>query len=221
MSLPERFEKIKAEIASALQVACRTDSVTLIAVSKVQPVEAILELYKLGQRDFGENYVQELVEKAEYCHAFGIKDIRWHFIGHLQRNKVKQLVPFVSSIQSVDSLRLAEEISKRCKEQRETALPIFLSVNIDDEDSKSGLAAADTASTCKKVSSLEGLELQGLMCIPSPGSSKDAFARLGALELKCRPYTHGKLSMGMSDDFSAAIAEGATHIRVGTSLFKR
>jgi PLP dependent protein len=218
--LADRYAEISARIASALHDSARRDSVVFIAVSKVQSVEAIQTLYNLGQRDFGENYAQELLEKAEHFLVQGVRDIRWHFIGHLQTNKVKQILPFVASIHSVDSLNLAQEISKRWVPlSHGHDLPIFLSVNIDDEDSKDGVRPSEAPAVALEFSKLPGLSLEGLMCIPAPGGSGDAFQRLGHLEIACRPATKGKLSMGMSDDFPLAIAEGATHIRVGTSLF--
>lgn len=218
--LAERYAEISARIASALHDSARRDSVVFIAVSKVQSVDAIKTLYDLGQRNFGENYAQELLEKAEHFLVLGVRDIRWHFIGHLQGNKVKQILPFVASIHSVDSLKLAQEISKRWVPLSQGRnLPIFLSVNIDEEDSKDGVKPSDARAIALEISNLPGLSLEGLMCIPAPGRSDDAFQRLGQLEISCRPATKGKLSMGMSDDFPEAIAEGATHIRVGTSLF--
>jgi pyridoxal phosphate enzyme (YggS family) len=219
-TIAERYREVQNQIRDALKASGRSDSVTLVAVSKVQPIEAIRSLYDLGQRDFGENYVQELVEKAETLSKSGVNDIRWHFIGHLQSNKVKQLLPHVATIQSIDSFKLAQEISKRWKATNASSvLSIFLSVNIDQEESKSGVSVSETREIARQVSELEGIRLEGLMCIPAPGNSRTAFARLKELELACRPYTHGALSMGMSDDFSDAIAAGATLIRVGTSLF--
>jgi pyridoxal phosphate enzyme (YggS family) len=195
--------------------------VTLVAVSKVQPVEAIEAAYHLGQRDFGENYVQELVGKAEELDRRGCVEIRWHFIGHLQTNKVKALIPWVSCIQSVDSLKLAKEVSKRWKASgRVGKIAVFLQVNQDSESSKSGLAEGDVVSVAQEIAVLEGVELLGLMSIPDPsGDSTSAFRRLRELEKSARPATRGMLSMGMSSDFESAIQEGATHVRVGTSLF--
>jgi pyridoxal phosphate enzyme (YggS family) len=198
--------------------------VTLIAVSKTQPVEAIETLYHLGHRDFGENYVQELVEKAEKLREAGCEGIRWHFIGHLQSNKVKALIPIVHAVHSVDSARLAEELAKRWKQAgREGRLPCFVEVNIDHEASKSGVMPEDAAAVAAQVAALPELELEGLMAIPaSVGGAADAlqaFAALHDLEQRCRPHTTGKLSMGMSDDYELAITQGATHVRLGTALF--
>jgi len=228
-----QYAEIQTQIKAALASAKRTDPVTLIAVSKFQTIDAIRALYELGQRDFGENYVQELAEKAQTFLDDEITDIRWHFIGHLQSNKVKQVLPYVSSIQSVDSFKLAQEISKRWRtlhsegaeagEENSKVLPIFLNVNIDEEKSKDGIAPIDTREVCEAISTLPGLKLEGLMCIPAPAPTPLAqaqpFHRLRELEHLCRPFTHGQLSMGMSSDFPIAIQQGATHIRVGTSLF--
>lgn len=211
--LEKRYREIRARVPS---------SVRLIAVSKTQPASAIQELYRLGQRDFGENYVQELVEKAADLEARGCTEIRWHFIGHLQTNKVKALVPIVHAIHSIDSTKLGREISKRA-EAAGRKLECFLEINIDEEESKSGFAPDVAAVAAKELSALPGLSLRGLMCIPAP--RKDAenlrpvFKRMRKIEENCRPYTHGELSMGMSDDFEIAITEGATKVRIGTSIF--
>ncbi len=197
--------------------------VALVAVSKGQTVDAIEGLYRRGHRDFGENYVQELLEKAEALRARGCADIRWHFIGHLQTNKVKQLLPVVHCIQSVDSLKLAAELSKRWVALgKPSPLPVFLQVNQDAEQSKSGVSEADARATADRISRLPGLRLLGLMSIPdpaAPGGTAPAFDRLRELEKSCRPFTAGQLSMGMSADFEQAIRSGSTLVRVGTALF--
>jgi pyridoxal phosphate enzyme (YggS family) len=194
-------------------------TVTLIAVSKTQSADAIEALYRQGQRDFGENYVQELLEKSAELQKRGCADIRWHFIGHLQSNKVKMCLPVTYAIHSIDSIKLAKEISKRASAK----IACFLNVNIDCEETKSGFAPTETAEAAAEISKLPNIDLRGLMCIPAPresaGASKPAFAALRELENTCRPSTHGELSMGMSDDFEIAIAEGATFIRIGTRLF--
>jgi pyridoxal phosphate enzyme (YggS family) len=208
----KRFREISAKIPA---------HVTLVAVSKVQTIEAIEAAYHLGQRDFGENYVQELAQKAEELDRRGCTGIRWHFIGHLQTNKVKALMPWVSCIQSVDSVKLAQEISKRWKASgRGGKLAVFLQVNQDAEASKSGVPESEAVVRAQEIAALEGLELEGLMSIPDPsGDTMSAFRRLRELEKRSRPATRGMLSMGKSSDFEAAIQEGATHVRVGTSFF--
>ncbi len=213
----ELGERYNAVLARA-KAAASGRVFSLIAVSKGQSVDQIEQLYRLGQRDFGENYAQELTEKARELSLRGCTELRWHFIGHLQTNKVKSLIGIVTTVHSVDSLRLAEEISKRASL---APVSIFLEVNIDLEPSKSGLAPLESRATAEAVSRLLGIELQGLMGIPEPGTDQGtrAFEALKVLELECQPYTRGSLSMGMSGDFEQALAAGATHIRVGTSIF--
>ena len=209
------YERVKARIPA---------HVTLIAVSKLQSVAAIRELYELGQRDFGENYVQELRDKAEKLEASGCHGIRWHFIGHLQTNKVRLLIPHVFAVHSLDSIKLARELERCWKSAgRENRLPVFIEVNIDQESSKSGVSPGETAALAQELSDFSALKLEGLMCVPKSGSGEKptagAFSRLKDLELRCRPFSGAKLSMGMSSDFEVAITEGATHVRVGTALF--
>jgi pyridoxal phosphate enzyme (YggS family) len=218
-----RYQNIQTQIA---QAAPAPEKVTLIAVSKTQPADAVEALYRLGHRDFGENYVQELVAKAKELEDRGCTGIRWHFIGHLQTNKVKALLPCLHTIHTVDSEKLARELAKRWKEAaRPGKLPVFIEVNIDQEDSKAGLPPSEAPALAQKLSELPELDLQGLMCIPAvaPGTQETAptaaFTKLRELETQCRPYTQGQLSMGMSADFEAALHEGATHIRLGTILF--
>jgi pyridoxal phosphate enzyme (YggS family) len=198
----------------------------LVAVSKGQSLEKILEAYRAGQRDFGENYVQELLEKEVQLRARGITDLRWHFIGHLQTNKVKQLLPVVSAIHTVGSLRLAREISRRWPASgRSGRLSVFLEVNIDAEESKRGIGPDAVRSEFAAMSELPGLDWRGLMCIPATegGRSGESFRRLAELERTLRPVTAGELSMGMSDDFEVALREGAgaskVWIRIGTGIF--
>jgi PLP dependent protein len=211
------YERTRAAIEAACVGSARP--ATLIAVSKTQPADAIAALHELGHRDFGENYVQELAAKAQELEARGCRGIRWHFIGHLQSNKAKQLVETVAAVHSLESESTARELAKRWRALgRMVALPVFLEVNIDREASKSGVMPEQAPEIARKIDALEGLELRGLMCVPAPGS-QGAFARLRELELRSRPSTRGDLSMGMSGDFAAAIREGATHVRVGTSLF--
>ncbi|OFZ81047.1 MAG: YggS family pyridoxal phosphate enzyme [Bdellovibrionales bacterium RIFOXYD1_FULL_53_11] len=209
-------------IIDRIKAAGGKQTVTLVAVSKLQSADAIEVLYRLGHRDFGENYVQELLSKAQELERRGCKDIRWHFIGHLQSNKARQLVPIAQSVHSVGSLKLASELSKRqLAAGRPNRLPVFIEVNIDREDSKAGATAEETPDLARKIAELDGIELRGLMCIPAFGSTGDgkAFAALKNLAASLHPLTAGDLSMGMTDDFEIAIREGATHVRIGTALF--
>jgi pyridoxal phosphate enzyme (YggS family) len=217
--LADRYRRIAGALPSR---------VTLVAVSKSQPIEAIEALYRLGQRDFGENYVQELLGKAERLRSMDCDGIRWHFIGHLQTNKVKVLLPWIHAIHSVDSERLAAELDKRWRafraDEGTPKLPCFLEVNIDREESKSGVLPEDAVAVATSISTrATGLKLEGLMAIPAPHSDvsemRRAFAKVRELELNCQPHTAGRLSMGMSGDYELAIAEGATHVRIGTALF--
>jgi pyridoxal phosphate enzyme (YggS family) len=196
--------------------------VQLIAVSKKHPLEAIEELYHAGQRDFGENYVQELISKAQGAQALGLKDIRWHFIGHLQRNKVKPLLPWVYRIHSVDSPALVDQLAKRWNEMgRTTPFPVLIEVNLSGEPSKSGVSPsvlADLAGAVRFRSS--ELQLKGLMCIPSSErkEAEQAFQQLANLAASI-DLAQPELSMGMSSDYPEAIRAGATWIRVGTAIF--
>jgi PLP dependent protein len=217
----DRYSNILGRIKSATRVEGRPDLPVLIAVSKTQPVEAIEKLYHLGHRDFGENYAQELLEKAEALHRRGCSEIRWHFIGQLQTNKVKHLLPVIHSIHTVDSERLGNELAKRWGAlSRAEKLPVFVEVNVDQEKTKSGVLVSEVQEFVSDLSRYSELNIQGLMCIPSPDqNAQPKFRLLKELELQCRPMTQGKLSMGMSGDFEIAIQEGATHVRVGTAIF--
>jgi pyridoxal phosphate enzyme (YggS family) len=196
-------------------------SVQLLAVSKMQPVERIQEAIACGQTDFGENYVQELLAKAR---IIGREVAQWHFIGPLQSNKTRTVSETVNWVHTIDRIKIAQ----RLNDQRPMELPalnVCLQVNLDDESSKSGIQLDELPKLAMQVSELQRLRLRGLMTIPAPGkdfaAQRQGFARLRqALEqLNTQGYTLDTLSMGMSDDFEAAIAEGATIIRIGTRLF--
>jgi PLP dependent protein len=192
---------------------------TLIAVSKNQSIEDIAALYFLGHRDFGENYVQELKKKSHILSGKKFSEIRWHFIGHLQRNKVAQLLPVVASIHSVDSEKLALSLSKKISILRpEFKLPVFIQVNIDQEKSKAGLPVDQLIELCKKISKDDFLDLKGLMCISKKGNPK-SFSKMKNLSDKVGAWTKGELSMGMSSDFEIALKTGATTVRVGSQIF--
>ncbi|RYZ61980.1 MAG: YggS family pyridoxal phosphate-dependent enzyme, partial [Proteobacteria bacterium] len=202
-SLSDRYQSITTRIQNRARLCGRDPSeITLIAVTKMHPFETIEALYQLGQRDFGENYVQELISKSRQAREKGYADIRWHFIGHLQSNKVKVLLPEVYAIHSVDSVKLASEVSKKA----ERPVPIFLEINIDEEESKTGAKPGELLALLRGVRALPQLELQGLMCIPSPEDPKKlrlSFRKvreLGAQMIGARCHN----SMGMSDDFEIA-----------------
>ena len=207
----EAFVKIKQELDDS--------SVKLVAVSKIQPVEAILALYEKGQRDFGENYVQELVDKWERLP----KDIRWHFIGHLQSNKVKYIAPFVHLIQGVDSYKLLKEISKQGQKAGRT-ISVLLQIHIAQEETKFGLDGGELKEILD-APPLPHVEIKGLMGMASFSEDeeqvKKEFQTLKSLYDLYQPTTpsFSILSMGMSGDYRLAIAEGSNMVRIGSLLF--
>jgi pyridoxal phosphate enzyme (YggS family) len=202
-----------AERLAALRAAIPA-GVTLVAVSKTQPAEAIREAYAAGHRDFGENYAQEWREKADAL--ADLADLRWHFIGGLQTNKVKYLAGRVAAIHTLDRIELAREISRRF-EAKGARARAFLEVNVAGEATKSGCAPADAPALAEAARALPGLELAGLMCIPPPQDDpRPHFRALRAL--RDRLGLAG-LSMGMSADWRIAVEEGSTCVRIGTAIF--
>ena len=222
MSFSENLNLIQQRIRAACDRAGRDEnSVTLLAVSKTHPAETIREAVNCGQIFFGENKIQEA--KAKIPASPG--KARWHFIGHLQSNKVRDAVQLFEMIQGVDSLDIAKEISKRAEQAAKT-LPILLEVNVAGEASKFGYAPDKLLAELNELNSLPRIEIHGLMAIPpfAPVAEKSRpyFQRLRELKIECEkilgvPLPH--LSMGMSGDFEIAIEEGATIVRVGTALF--
>ncbi|MCR5810761.1 MAG: YggS family pyridoxal phosphate-dependent enzyme [Lachnospiraceae bacterium] len=220
----QNIESIEERICSACQRAGRSRSeVTLICVTKTKPEEMLLEAYEAGQRDFGENKVQEICRKKPALP----QDIRWHMIGHLQRNKVKQLIGQTVMIHSVDSLKLAQTISSEAVKAG-LVMPVLIEVNMAAEESKFGVAPQDAEKLITKASRLEGIQIRGLMTIApyteDPNSNRPYFAALRQLAVdigqKCIDnVSMSVLSMGMTGDFEVAIEEGATLIRVGTGIF--
>lgn len=211
----KNLELVKTQI-NEVSRACNKPNPVLIAVSKTHPVDAIEALYHLGQRDFGENYAQELAEKAPVLSQRGYKDIRWHFIGHLQSNKIKLIAPWVCAIHSVDRVELAKKIRTATASTPEREISIFLEVNIDHEKSKSGFLPEEVLKAAQELG-----QVQGLMCIPDPTRSDSGapFKALLDLSNTLGKHTQGSLSMGMTQDYKYAIQNGSTHIRVGTALF--
>lgn len=197
---------------------------TLVAVSKTKPNEDILALYELGQRDFGENYVQELVDKA----AALPKDIRWHFIGHLQSNKVKYIAPFVHLIHGVDSLKLLREINKQAAKCNRV-VPCLLQIYIAKEESKFGLDEVELLEIIEATATLTNVSIQGFMGMASFTENTDIiqseFNHLNLLFkkhiawIKSQGTSKPILSMGMSGDYSIAIEQGSTMVRIGSLLF--
>ena len=221
----EQLAQVEENIVKACEKAGRSRSeVTLIAVSKTKPVEMLLEAYEAGARDFGENKVQELVDKIPRLP----KDIRWHMIGHLQRNKVKYIVDQVSLIHSVDTYRLAEEINIQALKKNIT-VPVLIEVNVANEASKFGVQAEDTLQLVQEIAStLKNIRIQGLMTIApyvdDPEDNRLYYRKLKDLSVDIAAenidnVSMNVLSMGMTGDYTVAIEEGATMVRVGTGIF--
>ena len=226
-ALIDRWQQIVDRLTAACVRAGRApDDVTLVAVSKKHPAEAIRTLYEAGQRDFGENYAQEL--DAKRTALADLTDLRWHFIGALQSNKAKLVVPGCTLVHAVDRLSVAEAMSRRAVASGSIAR-LLVEVNVGGEASKAGVSPADVAPLIETLAALPAIEVSGLMCIPPPeDETADAasvnrvhFAQLrqlrDALSGLCPSLR--LLSMGMTDDFESAVAEGATHVRIGTAIF--
>lgn len=222
--LKNNFEDVEEKIQAACNRAGRKrEEVTLIAVSKTKPVSLLQEAYDLGNRIFGENKVQEILDKYDVLP----EDISWHMIGHLQRNKVKYIIDKVTLIHSVDSLRLAEAIEKEAAKKGIT-IDILIEVNVAGEDTKFGVMPEDAEGLVLQISKLPHIRVRGLMTIApfveNPEENRRHFQRLRNLavdigENKSDNVTMSVLSMGMTNDYEIAIEEGATMVRVGTGLF--
>ena len=220
----KQYEQVKENIKNACDKAKRnSEEVTLIAVSKTKPLEMLKEAYEAGARDFGENKVQELVDKIPNMPD----DIRWHMIGHLQRNKVKYIVDKVYMIHSVDSLRLAEEISKEAVKNN-VVVKILIEVNVAQEESKFGLSTDQVEELLLQIKDLPGISVPGLMTIApyvdDPEENREVFQKLKQLsvDIKAKNIDNinmNVLSMGMTGDYMVACEEGATFVRVGTGIF--
>jgi PLP dependent protein len=224
VTIATALNEVLARIDTAALAAGRdAATVKLIAVSKTQPASSVREAYAHGQRDFGENYVQELLQKAEELRD--LADLRWHLIGHLQRNKARHVVSLVSLVHTVDTAELALELSKRFAGVVEgRRLEVLVEVSIAGEAQKHGAAPADLPALLESIEALPALSLRGLMCVP-PLSDDPAGARPFFDELSRLRDLHGgaprlpELSMGMTHDLDQAVAAGATLVRVGTAIF--
>lgn len=222
MTFAENLNSIQQRIATACARAGReAAAVTLLAVTKTHPPETIREAVEAGQLMFGENKIQEAKAKIPLCPARA----RWHFIGHLQSNKVRDAVELFEMIQGVDSLAIAREISKRAQQAART-MPILLEVNVAGEASKFGYKPGQLLAELNELNALPRIEVHGLMAIPpyapSPETARPYFQRLRGLKMDCERILGAplpQLSMGMSGDFEVAIEEGATIVRIGTALF--
>ena len=220
----KNLEIIEENICKACKKAGRERSeVTLIAVSKTKPLEDLQAVYDLNIRDFGENKVQELTGKIEAMPD----DIKWHMIGHLQRNKVKYIVDKVELIHSVDSLRLAEEISKQAI-KKNVNVNILVEINIGDEESKFGISADEVKVLVRDIAKLDNIKVQGLMCVApyvvDSEENRAFFHKIKDLSVDIMKenidnVNMNVLSMGMSNDYQVAIEECATMVRIGSNLF--
>ncbi len=222
--LAHNIAQVRAHIAEAAERAGRSPhEITLVAVSKTKPLELVEAAYRLGITDFGENRVQEALQKIAAFHPQGI---RWHMIGHVQSNKATKVAPAFDWVQSVDSLHVAQALD-RYAAQRETRLPVLLEVNIAGEESKEGTTPAQLPALVRQMLTLSHLEVQGLMTVApqveNPEEVRWVFRALRLLREQLHNELPGlampHLSMGMTDDYQIAIEEGATIVRVGRAIF--
>lgn len=227
MSIGENYlEIVERKNRAAVRSGRNPEYVLLLAVTKLHTVEEINQAISAGATDAGENRVQELLEKYDRT----AEPVRWHLIGHLQTNKVKNIIDKVVLIHSVDSLKLAKEISKRAI-AADKVMDILIEINIGMEESKSGVPAEDVESLIKEIAAeCEGVRIRGVMCVPPIGETpedsrpyfkktKAIFDNLKTLDLPQERFLPDTLSMGMSGDFEVAVEEGATIVRVGSSIF--
>ena len=220
----EKYLEVKANIEkSCARVGRKPEEVTLIAVSKTKPIELLREAYEAGARDFGENKVQEILEKGPQMPD----DARFHMIGHLQRNKVRQVIGKAVLIHSVDSLRLARQIEEDAVKMG-ILVPVLLEVNVAREESKFGFFTEEVEAAVREIASLSHISVKGLVTIApfveNPEENRKVFQELYQLSVDIKSknidnVTMGVLSMGMSGDYEVAVEEGATMVRVGTSIF--
>lgn len=224
-SIKENLDSINRQIVeTAVSCGRKADTIQLIAVSKKKNVTTVMEAIKAGASNLGENYIQEAIEKID---IIGKKSACWHFIGHLQSNKAKYAVKYFDYIHTVDKIKLAREINKEAKKINKIQ-KILVQINIAREETKSGADIEDTIQLAGQISQLENLSLQGLMCMPpffsDPEQARIYFKQMALIKEKIiaqnfNTVSMEHLSMGMSNDFKAAIKEGSTMIRVGTSIF--
>ncbi len=221
-SITENISAVRQQVERAARAAGRLpEDILLLAVSKTQGPEQVREAFKAGQRDFGENYVQEALTKIT---ALALADIRWHFIGPIQSNKTREIAEHFDWVHSVDRIKIAERLNAQ-RPDNKTPLSVCVQVNLSEEDSKSGVALSEVVAVCDAISQLSNLRLRGLMAIPAPcvgyEQQRRVFRPLAELlhSLKSQHSTLDTLSIGMSSDFDAAIAEGSTIVRVGSAIF--
>ena len=224
-TIKDNLDAIRKRIDKAATDAGRNPSeVKLVAVSKIKPAEAVIEAADAGADIFGENYIQEALEKAEIVNN---PDIAWHFIGHLQSNKAKFAVKIFDLIHSVDSLKLAKEINKQAK-KIDKVQKILVQINISMEETKSGISEEETEVLIREISRLENVSVQGLMTMPPYYNEPDLvtpyFKRLKEISeiikaMNLENVSMDELSMGMTGDFEPAIMAGSTFVRIGTAIF--
>ena len=224
MSIKDNIYEVNNDIITAAKKSGRSESdVKLIAVSKTKPVEMLQCAYDAGMRDFGENKVQELIEKYDKLPS----DIRWHLIGHLQTNKVKYIVDKTYLIHSVDSIKLAKEISKEAT-KKNVVVNILIEVNVAEEESKFGVSLDKTEELIREIAMLPNIKVCGLMTVApfveNEEENRPIFAKLRQLfvDIKAKNIDNvfmEIMSMGMSGDYKIAVEEGATYVRVGTKIF--
>src|SRR6056297_16097 len=224
MTIKENYEEIKTNIRKVLEGTDRSiEDITIIAVSKNFDIKKISEAYNCGLRNFGENRVQEFLDKYEKIK----EDVNWHMIGHLQRNKVKYIYDKVKLIQSLDSVRLAKRIDKYCKNNNRE-MDILLEVNVAEDDSKFGFKVKELEETIKRISQFKTLNIKGFMTVApyydNPENSRPIFKKLKNnfdkfSNMEYDNVSMDYLSMGMSNDYHIAVEEGANIVRIGTELF--
>jgi pyridoxal phosphate enzyme (YggS family) len=221
-AIADNLQAVQARIAKAAAAAGRSpESIRLLAVSKTWPLASVIDAADAGQRAFGENYVQEGIDKIA---AISGRNLEWHFIGPLQSNKSKPVAECFDWVHSIDRLKIAERLSAQ-RPAYLTPLQICVQVNVSGEASKSGCAPDEALALCGAVAALPGLNLRGLMAIPEPSDDPAAqrapFRRLREIydHIRAAGLPLDTLSMGMSHDLEAAVAEGATIVRIGTAIF--
>ena len=224
--LEQRYRGVRKEIAQyAARYHRQPESVRLVAVGKVHGVEKIIAVAGLGQKDFAENYLQEALEKIQACREAGspgAESIRWHFIGHIQSRKCRDIAQNFDWVHTVDSEKVAERLNRY---RQGDPLNVLIQVNIDNEETKSGALVEALPELASKVSALPNLRLRGLMIIPRASDEfseqRETFSRCRLLleEVNQSGFNLDQLSMGMTGDLEAAIAEGATMVRIGTAIF--
>lgn len=222
--IADNLALVKKNIEDACEKTGRSvEEVTLIAVSKTKPVDLLMEAYHAGARVFGENKVQEIMDKYDHMPS----DVKWHMIGHLQRNKVKYIIDKVAMIHSVDSIRLAQTIEQEAA-KKNICMPVLIEVNVAEEESKFGMSIEEVIPFLEEISSYEHIQVRGLMTIApfveNPDENRWVFRKLKKLSVDIEAkninnITMSVLSMGMTGDYQVAVEEGATMVRVGTGIF--